>query len=83
MPNLLKRISINSQICHGKPCIRGHRIMVYLILELLAAGVSPEEIISDDYYPTITLEDVYACIEFANQFVKNDEIHFFEGLKAS
>lgn len=83
MENLLKRISINPDICHGKPCIKGHRIMVYQILDLLATGIKPEEIVSKDYFPQITLKDVYACITYANQLVRNEEIHFFEEIKAN
>ena len=78
-----ERISVNPEICHGQPCIKGHRIMVYLILDLLAAGVRPEEIAGPMYYPTITVEDVYACIAYATQYVKSDEIHFFEELHHS
>jgi len=48
---LLRRISINPSVCFGKPCIRGHRIWVSLILDLLAAGSSVEEILHD--YPPI------------------------------
>lgn len=81
MKNLLKRISIDPNICHGKPHIKGHRIMVYQILDLLAAGIEPEEIIDNDYFPQITLQDVYACIAYANQLVQNEEVHFFEELK--
>jgi uncharacterized protein (DUF433 family) len=80
MDKLLKRISVNPDICHGKPCIKGHRIMVYQILDLLAAGIKPQEIVGKDYYPQITLEDIYACIAYANQLVQNEEIHFFEEL---
>lgn len=83
MKNLLKRISINPNICHGKPCIKGHRVMAQQILDLLSAGIKPEEIVSQDYFPQITLEDVYACIAYANQLVKNEEVHFFEEIKAS
>ncbi|HAH19586.1 MAG TPA: antitoxin [Candidatus Omnitrophica bacterium] len=83
MKNLLKHISINPNICHGKPCIRGHRIMVWQILDLLSSGIKPEEIISDNYFPQITLKDVYACIAYANQLVQNEEIHFFEELKSA
>lgn len=82
MKNLLERISINPNICHGKPCIKGHRIMVYQILDLLGDGIEPEEITKDDYFPQITIEDVYACIAYANQLVRNEEVHFFEELKA-
>jgi uncharacterized protein (DUF433 family) len=52
--------------------------MVYQVLDLLAAGLSPQEIISEDYFPDLALEDVYACIVYANQLVKNEEIHLFE-----
>ena len=83
MKDLLKRISVNPNICHGKPCIKGHRIMVWQILDLLAAGIKPGEITGQNYFPQITLEDVYACIAYANQLVKNEEVHFFEELKVS
>lgn len=83
MENLLKRISANPNICHGKPCIKGHRVMVHQILELLAAGVKPEEIAGKDYFPHISLKDIYACVAYANQLVSNEEIHFYEELKAS
>ena len=56
--------------------------MVWQILDLLAAGIKPEEIIGENYFPQITLQDVYACIAYANQLVKNEEIHFFEEIKA-
>ena len=79
---LLRRISINPQICGGRPCIKGHRIPVELILDLLASGVSPEQLVGPDYYPTLTLDDIRACIAFANQFVRDEDIHFFEELTA-
>lgn len=75
---MLEYISIDASVIHGKPCIKGTRIPVYMILDLLAAGTPPEKIVSADYYPDITLEDVYACVAFANQYVKNEEILFFE-----
>ena len=78
---MLERISINPDICHGKPCIKGTRIMVWQVLDLLSAGVSPEGIASEEYFPDITPEDVKACIAFANQLVKNEDVHFFEELK--
>jgi len=82
MKNLLNRISVNPDICHGKPHIKGHRIMVYQILDLLAAGMKPEEISGKDYFPGVALEDIYACVAYANQLVRNEEIHFFEEIKA-
>lgn len=61
-------------IVHGKPRIAGTRIMVYLILDLLASGKTIEEIISDDYYPDITREDVLACIEYASDLMREERI---------
>ena len=62
---LLQRISINPNICFGKPCIRGHRIWVSLILDLLAAGTSVEEIL--DQYPQLRRDDVLACIAYGSE----------------
>jgi uncharacterized protein (DUF433 family) len=59
---LLRRISIDPDICFGKPCIRGHRIWVSLILDLLAAGTSVEELLAD--YPGLMRDDVLACIAY-------------------
>lgn len=47
----------------GKPCIRGLRITVYDVLEYLAAGMTPDQIVAD--FPDLTLEDVRACLAFA------------------
>ena len=79
---LLERISINPKICSGRPCIKGHRIMVEQILDLLTSGVSPQEICAT-WFSSLTLEDVYACIAFAAQFVRNEDIHFAEELAAA
>lgn len=59
---LLSRIAIDPKVCFGKPCIRGHRIWVSLILDLLASGRSTEQILDD--YPGLTKEDVLACIAY-------------------
>ncbi len=59
---LLKRISINPNICFGKPCIRGHRIWVSLILDFLASGMTTKEILED--YPGIEEKDILACIAY-------------------
>ncbi|MFQ5822888.1 MAG: DUF433 domain-containing protein [bacterium] len=74
---LLNRISINKNICHGKPHIRGTRIMVQQILDLLANGASPEEIIKFDF-PDLTHEDIQACIAFASQLLKDEPIEFYD-----
>ena len=58
------RIEINPEICHGKPCIKGTRIMVSIILEWLEAGKTFDEII--EAYPTLKKEDISAAIRFAD-----------------
>ena len=81
--NLLERISIDDNILHGQPRIRGTRIGVSMVLELLAQGYTSREICSKRFYPDLKPIDVYACIAFANQFLSEEEIHFFEDLKLS
>ncbi|MEG4517333.1 MULTISPECIES: DUF433 domain-containing protein [unclassified Microcoleus] len=66
--NLLSRISIDSNICFGKPCIRGHRIWVSLILDFLASGMTLKELLEE--YPGIEREDVLACIAYGRD--RND-----------
>lgn len=59
---LLARISIDPDICFGKPCIRGHRIWVSLILDFLAAGSTEQEVLEE--YPQLEEADVLACIAY-------------------
>ena len=59
---LLQRISIDPNICFGKPCFQGTRIWVSLILDFLASGMSTEEVIKE--YPELTEEDIRACIAY-------------------
>ena len=59
---LLSRISIDPDICFGKPCVRGHRIWVSLILDFLASGCSFQDILDD--YPGLTGDDIRACIAY-------------------
>ena len=60
---LLKRITIDPDICHGKPTIRGLRYPVDNMLELMASGMTIEEILID--YPDLEKEDLLACIDYA------------------
>lgn len=60
-----ERISINPDVCNGKPVVRGTRITVQTILEFLAAGDSPEELLEE--YPALTKEDIHACLNYASQ----------------
>ena len=59
---LLSRISIDPDICGGKPCIKGHRIWVSLILDFLASGATISEILEE--YPQLQTEDILACIAY-------------------
>ncbi|MBD2523466.1 MULTISPECIES: DUF433 domain-containing protein [unclassified Nostoc] len=61
--NLLQRITYNPDICHGKPCIRGLRYPVELILELLSSGMTIDEILAD--YDDLEREDILASLQFA------------------
>ncbi|GHB34150.1 DUF433 domain-containing protein [Mongoliitalea lutea] len=62
MEELLDRITIDPEICHGKPTIRGLRYPVEHILELMAAGMSIQELLED--YPDLEKEDFLACLQF-------------------
>lgn len=62
MVNLLERISINPAVCGGKPCIKGTRIWVSLILDLLASGMTDREV--RDEYPQLTYDDILAAIAY-------------------
>lgn len=66
------RIISNPKILGGKPIINGTRISVEFILELLASGVSPQQIIED--YPQVSSDDIQACLRYAAAFIKNDVI---------
>jgi uncharacterized protein (DUF433 family) len=59
---LLRRISIDPRICFGKPCIRGHRIWVSLVLDWLASGQSIDDILAE--YPQLERADLLACIAY-------------------
>ena len=60
---LLKRITINPKVCHGKPTIRNKRYLVESMLELMASGMTQEEILAD--YEDLEIEDLQACLLFA------------------
>lgn len=63
MPSLLDRITIDPAICHGKPCVRGLRYPVEMILDLLSSGMSYEEVLSD--YDDLEREDILAVLAYA------------------
>ena len=72
--NHIDRITINPEICHGKPTVRGTRYMVETILEYLAAGETIEDVLNE--FPDLHREDVLACLAFAakSMHFKNMEI---------
>jgi uncharacterized protein (DUF433 family) len=65
---LLSRITINPNVCFGKPCIRGHRIWVSLILDLFAGGMTVKEIL--DNYPFLDETDIRACIAYGAEMAR-------------
>lgn len=77
MKGQLQRIVVDPRICHGQPCIKGTRIMVYLVLELLESGLNPEQIIKE-YYPQLDKHDIEACLHYAASLVRDSEFIPFE-----
>lgn len=78
---LLQRIRIDPEICSGKPCIRGHRIWVSLILDFLASGTTIQELLAD--YPQLEEADVLACIAYgqATKDERNLGLEILEGIR--
>jgi uncharacterized protein (DUF433 family) len=60
-------ITIDPEVCNGRPCVRGKRIAVQSVLEFLAAGDSVDEILQS--YPVLTRDDVQACLDFASRLM--------------
>ncbi len=79
MENLLNRISVNPDICNGKPVIRGMRITVSTVLEYLAGGETTENILAA--YPALEPEDIRACFEYARSMT--DKSFLSHDLQAS
>lgn len=72
MNQLLNRITLNHDVCNGKPTIRNMRFTVAQLLELLASGMSMDEIISD--YPYLVKEDIEACLIYASQMANTKRL---------
>ena len=70
---LLQRITLDPNICHGKPCIRGLRYPVEFILELLSSGMNAKEIIDD--YDDLEQEDILAALLFAARLTQVKSIY--------
>lgn len=67
-----ERITIDENICNGKPTIRGKRITVQTILEFLSAGESIEEVLNQ--YPSLEREDIAACLKFASSLMDRNYV---------
>jgi uncharacterized protein (DUF433 family) len=70
MSDLLSRITVRPEQCHGKPCIRGMRMRVVDILEMLAGGTTPEEIIDD--FPDLEIDDIGAAMAYNDRMIEFD-----------
>jgi uncharacterized protein (DUF433 family) len=70
--NQLERITIDPEVCHGKPCIRGMRWPVEVIIDMLGSGMSTEEILED--HPELEREDIFACLNFAKLYLSGRSI---------
>jgi uncharacterized protein (DUF433 family) len=68
-----ERISIDPKVCHGKPCIKGTRIMVWIIVGCLANGDSVEEVLVA--YPSLTREDVQAALAYAAEMARERYVY--------
>jgi uncharacterized protein (DUF433 family) len=69
---MLDRITIDPKVCHGQPCIRGMRMPIYVILDLLAAGMAREELL--EAYPYLEAEDIKQCQEYASLLAREQTI---------
>lgn len=70
---LLQRISVDPEVCFGKPCIKGTRIWVSLVVDLVASGTTPEEILEE--YPALEQDDIRAALFYASETARG---HYFD-----
>ena len=71
--DLLARITVDSEICHGKPCVRGLRYPVETILEYLAGGDSAEDLLRE--FPDLERDDILACLAFSGRILAAKSVH--------
>jgi uncharacterized protein (DUF433 family) len=64
------RVSIDPAVCGGQPCIRGTRVYIAIILDALAEGLTPEQII--DHYPQLTVEDIHGALAYAAELTREN-----------
>ena len=68
------RIIVDEKIHFGKPCVAGTRIPVENVLELVQENITFDKII-EEYYPDLNIEDIKACVQYATDIVRSEEIH--------
>lgn len=73
-----ERISVDPDICHGHACIKGTRIMVSVVLDNVAAGVSTEELLKS--YPTLSVDDVQTALEYAAELARERTVFLPSGV---
>ncbi len=71
--DITKYISVDPNICHGKPCFKGTRVMVYLVLQLLAAGETPDDIIKNAY-PSLNKKHIIAALRYAGSLAEEGRV---------
>ncbi len=71
--NLLERITINPEVCHGKPTVRNMRYTVSMILDLLSAGMTTDELLAD--YPALEKEDIQARLFYASRLSETKTLY--------
>lgn len=74
MKDYRTRITVNPEVHFGKPYVAGTRITVDNVLELVQEGIPFEEIVRD-YYPDLEIEDIRACVQYALDLIRKEEIH--------
>ena len=80
MYSLNERIEVNPAVCHGKPVVRGTRVLVAQLLGALAGGDSIEDVLAD--YPSVTAEDLSAVFAFAGSLAQFEDISYSESVVA-
>jgi uncharacterized protein (DUF433 family) len=67
------RIELDPEVLVGKPVVRGTRLAVEFVLDMIASGVSEQEILSD--YPRLTHDDILACVAYATEVLKSERVY--------
>jgi len=74
MNPLLERITVNPSVCFGKPCIRGTRLWVSLLLDFMASGATPADLLNE--YPQLVMEDILAALAYGAEMSRERYVEF-------